>query len=74
MKTEFVDVGGSKRARIQWQRWWQKVTHLMFVVSLSDFDEVMFEMRQSEEQRIQSIYLSQLQIVPSLKEQESSSC
>jgi GTPase SAR1 family protein len=43
VKTELVDVGGQKSERARWQRCFQNVTFLMFVVSLSDFDQSMFE-------------------------------
>jgi GTPase SAR1 family protein len=43
VKTELVDVGGQKSERARWQRCFQNVTFLMFVVSLSDFDQCMFE-------------------------------
>jgi GTPase SAR1 family protein len=43
VKTELVDVGGQKSERARWQRCFQNVSFLMFVVSLSDFDQCMFE-------------------------------
>jgi GTPase SAR1 family protein len=43
VKAELVDVGGQKSERARWQRCFQNVTFLMFVVSLSDFDQCMFE-------------------------------
>jgi GTPase SAR1 family protein len=36
-------VGGQKSERSRWQRCFQNVNFLMFVVSLSDFDQCMFE-------------------------------
>lgn len=43
IKTELVDVGGQKCERAKWQRCFQGVDYLIFVVSLSDFDQSMFE-------------------------------
>jgi GTPase SAR1 family protein len=43
IKTDLVDVGGQKSERSRWQRCFQNVNFLMFVVSLSDFDQCMFE-------------------------------
>lgn len=43
IKTELVDVGGQKCERSKWQRCFQGVDYLIFVVSLSDFDQFMFE-------------------------------
>lgn len=42
-KTELVDVGGQKAERSRWQRCFQNVDFVLFVVSLSDFDQFMFE-------------------------------
>jgi GTPase SAR1 family protein len=43
VKTDLVDVGGQKSERSRWQRCFHNVDFLMFVVSLSDFDQCMFE-------------------------------
>lgn len=43
IKTLLVDVGGQKNERRNWQRCFQNVSYLLFVVSLSDFDQLMFE-------------------------------
>ena len=43
IKTELVDVGGQKCERSKWQRCFQGVDYLIFVVSLSDFNQSMFE-------------------------------
>ncbi|OHS93185.1 Guanine nucleotide-binding protein alpha-1 subunit [Tritrichomonas foetus] len=43
IKTELVDVGGQKCERAKWARCFQGVDYLLFVVSLSDFDQFMFE-------------------------------
>ncbi|KAH0790028.1 Guanine nucleotide-binding protein subunit alpha [Histomonas meleagridis] len=43
IKTELVDVGGQKSERARWPRCFQGVNFLIFVVSLSDFDQRMFE-------------------------------
>ena len=43
IKTELVDVGGQKCERSKWQKCFQGVDYLIFVVSLSDFDQFMFE-------------------------------
>ena len=42
-KTIIVDVGGQKTERKNWKNCFQNVTYVMFVVSLSDFDQKMFE-------------------------------
>lgn len=41
--TQLVDVGGQKSERSRWQKCFQGVDFLLFVVSLSDFDQCMFE-------------------------------
>lgn len=43
LKTVLVDVGGQKTERKQWQKCYQNVSYILFVVSLSDFDQIMFE-------------------------------
>jgi GTPase SAR1 family protein len=43
VKTELLEAGGQKSERARWQRCFPGVTFLMFVVSLSDFDQVLFE-------------------------------
>jgi GTPase SAR1 family protein len=43
VRTELVDVGGQKSERSRWQKCFQGVDFLLFVVSLSDFDQSMFE-------------------------------
>lgn len=43
IKTELFDVGGQKCERSKWQRCFEGVDYLIFVVSLSDFDQSMFE-------------------------------
>ncbi|KAH0786939.1 Guanine nucleotide-binding protein subunit alpha [Histomonas meleagridis] len=43
IKTQLVDVGGQKSERARWPRCFQGVNFLLFVVSLSDFDQCMFE-------------------------------
>jgi guanine nucleotide-binding protein G(i) subunit alpha len=42
-KTVLVDVGGQRNERKNWSSCFQNVTYVMFVVSLSDFDQKMFE-------------------------------
>ena len=42
-KTELIDVGGQKSERARWQKCFTGVHYLLFVVSLSDFDQCMFE-------------------------------
>lgn len=41
--TQLVDVGGQKSERARWQKCFTNVDFLLFVVSLSDFDQFMFE-------------------------------
>jgi GTPase SAR1 family protein len=43
VKTLLVDVGGQVSERVRWQECFQGVDYLLFVVSLSDFDLMMFE-------------------------------
>lgn len=43
IKTILVDVGGQLNERRNWVKTYQNVSYLMFVVSLSDFDQKMFE-------------------------------
>lgn len=43
IKTLLVDVGGQKTERRNWERCFVNVSYLLFVVSLSDFDQLMFE-------------------------------
>jgi len=43
LKTKLFDVGGQKGERARWQRCFKGVDFLLFVVSLSDFDQCMFE-------------------------------
>jgi GTPase SAR1 family protein len=43
VKTQIVEVGGHRSERGRWGRCFQDVTFLMFVVSLSDFDQWLFE-------------------------------
>lgn len=42
-KTELIDVGGQKCERPKWKRCFKQADFLIFVVSLSDFDQLMFE-------------------------------
>ena len=42
-KTVLVDVGGQRNERKNWSKCFENVTYVMFVVSLSDFDQKMFE-------------------------------
>jgi len=42
-KTILVDVGGQRNERSKWSNCFKNVTYVMFVVSLSDFDQKMFE-------------------------------
>lgn len=48
-KVLLVDVGGQKNERTKWQSVFQNVTAIIFVVSLADFDQCMFE--NAEERR-----------------------
>ncbi|EAY10111.1 G-protein alpha subunit, putative [Trichomonas vaginalis G3] len=41
--TNLVDVGGQRNERKNWSKCFQNVTYVMFVVSLSDFDQTLFE-------------------------------
>jgi len=43
INTQLTDVGGQKSERSRWQKCFTNVDYLLFVVSLSDFDQVMFE-------------------------------
>ncbi|KAH0794638.1 Fungal G-protein, alpha subunit [Histomonas meleagridis] len=43
IKTELFDVGGQLSERPKWKRCYQNVNFLLFVISLSDFDQNMFE-------------------------------
>jgi GTPase SAR1 family protein len=42
-KTVLVDVGGQRNERKNWSSCFHNVSYVMFVVSLSDFDQMMFE-------------------------------
>ena len=42
-KTVLVDVGGQRNERKNWSKCFENVSYVMFVVSLSDFDQKMFE-------------------------------
>ena len=42
-KTLLIDVGGQKGERRNWQSYFEGVDYAMFVISLSDFDQHMFE-------------------------------
>lgn len=43
VRTLLVDVGGQKCERAKWTKCFQGVQYVLFVVSLSDFDQFMFE-------------------------------
>ena len=43
LKTSIFDVGGQKSERSKWNSLFSNVSYLMFIVSLSDFDQVLFE-------------------------------
>ena len=41
--TRFIDLGGQKNERSKWINCFSNVTHIIYVISLSDFDQKMFE-------------------------------
>lgn len=43
IKTDLYDIGGQKCERAKWSKCFTGVNYLLFVVSLSDFDQYMFE-------------------------------
>lgn len=43
INVNLVDVGGQKTERKNWENCFKNVSYLLFVVSLSDFDQIMFE-------------------------------
>lgn len=43
IRTQLVDVGGQKCERAKWEKCFKGVQYVIFVISLSDFDQFMFE-------------------------------